>query len=144
MPAWLLALPFVALASDPHSLNQANVHLVGSRTGGAGGGGGSGTSTFICQPGSRCDIHSDSIGGPGGSGGDVLGGGARGSFRVVNVEPWDVLNIRSGPSANDEIVSTIPPDGRGVRRVGNCQGNWCPIAYGRARGWVNGRFLTSE
>ena len=32
-----------------------------------------------------------------------------GCFRVVNVESWDALNMRFGPSAAAAIVGTIAP-----------------------------------
>ena len=63
--------------------------------------------------------------------------GAR-TYRVVYVDPDDVLNIRSGPSVGYRIVGRIPPGGRGVRLVGHCQG-WCPVSYNGASGWVNPR-----
>jgi N-acetylmuramoyl-L-alanine amidase len=70
--------------------------------------------------------------------------GEASTYRVVNVAPNDVLNIRSGPDANLSIVSTIPPNARGVRIVGACTGQWCQIDYRGARGWVNRRFLASD
>jgi uncharacterized protein YraI len=72
------------------------------------------------------------------------GGPQSSAYKVSGVAANDVLNIRSGPDANSGIVSSIPPDGRGVRIVGGCSGQWCPIDYLNARGWVNRRFLVSE
>jgi N-acetylmuramoyl-L-alanine amidase len=66
------------------------------------------------------------------------------SYRIVNVTPEDVLNIRSGPNADVSVVGTIPAAGRGVQIVGACSGQWCEIDYRGARGWVNRQFLTSE
>jgi N-acetylmuramoyl-L-alanine amidase len=66
------------------------------------------------------------------------------TYRVANVAPNDVLNIRSGPNADLSIVGAIPGEGRGVRMVGACSGQWCEIDYRGARGWVNRQFLTSE
>jgi N-acetylmuramoyl-L-alanine amidase len=65
-------------------------------------------------------------------------------YRVTNVAANDVLNIRSGPDSNLAVVGTIPPDGRGVRIVGNCAGQWCQINYNGASGWVNRHYLTNE
>jgi hypothetical protein len=65
-------------------------------------------------------------------------------YRVGGVASNDVLNIRSGPDAGSAIVSTIPPDGSGIRMTGSCAGNWCPIVYRSAQGWVHRRYLTSE
>ncbi len=66
------------------------------------------------------------------------------TFRVARVANDDVLNIRSGPSADYSIIGTIPPNGRGVRIVGACAGQWCGVAYGGTRGWANGYFLIPE
>ena len=65
------------------------------------------------------------------------------TYRVIDVAPDDVLNIRAGPSMGHPIVGVIPPRGRGVRLVGHCQG-WCPVSYNGATGWVNGRYLATE
>jgi N-acetylmuramoyl-L-alanine amidase len=66
------------------------------------------------------------------------------TYKVTGVASNDVLNIRSGPDANSTIVDTIPPDGTGVRMVGGCSGQWCPVEYGNAKGWANSRFLVRE
>jgi N-acetylmuramoyl-L-alanine amidase len=65
-------------------------------------------------------------------------------YKVTNVAADDVLNIRSGPNADLTIVGTIPPDGRGVRIIGACTGQWCQVDYSGTQGWVNRHFLTSE
>jgi SH3-like domain-containing protein len=65
------------------------------------------------------------------------------TYRVVYVDPDDVLNIRSGPSVGYAIVGRIPPGGRGVRLVGHCQG-WCPVSYNGASGWVNPVYLAPD
>jgi N-acetylmuramoyl-L-alanine amidase len=66
------------------------------------------------------------------------------TWRVTGVASDDVLNMRSGPGANEGVVGTIPPDGRGVRMVGTCTGQWCRVSYQDATGWVNRRFLAAE
>ena len=66
------------------------------------------------------------------------------TYRVVDVAPNDVLNIRSGPNADLPIVGRIPPVGRGVRITGACSGKWCPIDYQGMRGWVNTQYLASD
>jgi hypothetical protein len=65
-------------------------------------------------------------------------------YRVIDVSPDDVLNMRSGPAANLSIVGTIPPNGRGVQLAGPCDNNWCMVDYNGIRGWVNRRFLSGE
>lgn len=66
------------------------------------------------------------------------------SYRVNGVYDSDVLNIRSEPNADSNVVGTIPPDGRGIRISGQCSAGWCPIQYNGVQGWANGRYLTKE
>jgi hypothetical protein len=68
----------------------------------------------------------------------------RTSFRVAGVDEDDMLNVRSGPSEFAETIGVIPPEGRGVKIVGECRDGWCPIVHGRTRGWVNGYYLVAE
>jgi len=74
-------------------------------------------------------------------------------YRVVNVEGWDVLNIRARRSANSRVVGEIPPRGHGIiAKAGDCRpydappgSRWCRISYYdgdyTARGFVKGRYL---
>ncbi|MGI9412333.1 MAG: SH3 domain-containing protein [Hyphomicrobiales bacterium] len=64
-----------------------------------------------------------------------------GTYRVVGVEVWDVLNIRSGPSVRFQVVGAMPPDAVGVVITGPCEGNWCRISYFAKSGWVNTNYL---
>lgn len=66
------------------------------------------------------------------------------AYQVAHVEDDDVLNIRNGPSEDHETIGEIPPNGRGVRIVGPCKIDWCPIAHGDAKGWVNRYYLMAE
>jgi N-acetylmuramoyl-L-alanine amidase len=66
------------------------------------------------------------------------------TFKVIGVVSNDVLNIRSGPDAATGIVDAIPPNGRGIRMMGSCAGQWCRVQYLNAKGWVNRRYLASE
>jgi Bacterial SH3 domain len=66
------------------------------------------------------------------------------SFRVSRVDAGDVLNVRSGPSEDYAAVGGLPPQGRGVKIVGPCRDDWCPIRYGQVTGWVNRYFLAEE
>lgn len=66
------------------------------------------------------------------------------SFRVAGVRSDDMLNVRSGPSEFHEPVGRIPPAARGVKIVGQCRGEWCPIRRGRLKGWVNSYYLAEE
>lgn len=69
---------------------------------------------------------------------------ARALFMVAKVRSDDVLNIRSGPSAEHDIVAGLPPGSRGVAITGACQTVWCPVQHERGAGWVNRSFLISE
>lgn len=76
-----------------------------------------------------------------------------GCFRVVNVESWDVLNVRALPSANERIVARIPPEGHGIiAQEARClpldrplPSRWCQIGYYdgdlTAYGFVKRRYL---
>ncbi len=66
------------------------------------------------------------------------------SFRVAGVAEDDTLNVRSGPSEYHPRVGAIPPASRGVRIVGPCRDDWCPIQHGRVSGWVNRYYLAVE
>lgn len=66
------------------------------------------------------------------------------SFRVSNVQYGDRLNVRTGPSEYHPRIGAIAPDGRGVRITGACRNLWCPIQYGRLKGWVNRYYLAEE
>jgi hypothetical protein len=65
-------------------------------------------------------------------------------FRVHGVHRTDVLNVRRGPSENHAPIAAIPSTGRRVEITGRCQDDWCPIRYGRVRGWVNSFYLVAE
>jgi hypothetical protein len=65
-------------------------------------------------------------------------------FRVVNVRGDDVLNVRSGPSADFEIVGELPPGSRGIAITDACRSRWCPVQRGSTTGWVNSAYLSPE
>jgi len=62
-------------------------------------------------------------------------------YRVVNVRSEDVLNVRSGPSADSDIVGELPPGSRGVAITSACRSTWCPVQHRAMSGWVNGAYL---
>lgn len=70
------------------------------------------------------------------------------SYRVVDVANDDVLNIRSGPNADEPFVGDILSNGTDINITGLSvkQGAdwWVPITYANNNGWVNGRFLEAE
>ena len=65
------------------------------------------------------------------------------TYRVVNVERGDVLNMRAGPSSDYSVIGSIPPTETGIRLVGPCR-DWCQVEYGGVSGWVNRNYLTVE
>lgn len=65
-------------------------------------------------------------------------------FRVYGVDSDDVLNIRSGPSADHAVMATIPPGATGVRITGQCIDVWCQVSYKSVTGWANRRYLVEE
>lgn len=65
-------------------------------------------------------------------------------FRVINVDPNDVLNMRIGPGTHNDVVYAIPADGRSIyKRTCTTSGGaeWCEVAYDCRTGWVNTHFL---
>ncbi len=76
-----------------------------------------------------------------------------GCFVVVNVPNWDVLNVRSGPSAGNPIVDYLPPGRHGiVSQSGPCipynialPSRWCPVTHYNGdrttSGWVKRRYV---
>ena len=65
-------------------------------------------------------------------------------FRVVNIRGDDVLNVRSGPSADFDIVGGLPPGSRGVAITSACRSAWCPVQHRATNGWVNSAYLAPE
>lgn len=65
-------------------------------------------------------------------------------YEVAGVEEDDVLNIRNGPSEYHDAIGAIPPSARGVKIVGACEADWCPVTHGSTKGWVNRYYLTPE
>jgi Bacterial SH3 domain len=62
-------------------------------------------------------------------------------YRVSFVEPFDVLNVRSGPSETFAVVGGLKPRTKGVRITGTCRIDWCPIRHRNIKGWVNRFYL---
>jgi len=65
-------------------------------------------------------------------------------YMVANVEGDDVLNVRSGPSTDFDIVAELQPGSRGVAITGNCRSQWCPVQHALTRGWVNRMYLADD
>jgi SH3 domain-containing protein len=65
-------------------------------------------------------------------------------YVVANVEADDVLNVRSGPSTDFDIVAELQPGSRGVAITGACRSQWCPVQHALATGWVNRMYLADD
>jgi SH3 domain-containing protein len=66
------------------------------------------------------------------------------AYKVANVEHDDVLNVRSGPSTEFDVIGALPPGSRGVTMTGTCQSGWCPVQHQSTRGWVNRTYLAID
>jgi Bacterial SH3 domain len=66
------------------------------------------------------------------------------SFSVAGVEENDVLNVRRGPSADHDAVGGIPAETSGVKIVGACRDDWCPVRHRKLKGWVHRFYLAEE
>ena len=66
------------------------------------------------------------------------------TYVVANVERDDVLNVRSGPSTEFDVISELPPGSRGVSITGACRSSWCPVQHRAASGWVNRSYLALD
>jgi uncharacterized protein YgiM (DUF1202 family) len=65
-------------------------------------------------------------------------------FKVAKVRSDDVLNVRSGPSAEFDIVGALPPGSRGIAVTSACRSQWCPVRHPSVSGWVNSAYLVRE
>ena len=64
-----------------------------------------------------------------------------GTYKVVHVASWDVLNIRSGPSVYYRKIGAIPPGSACVIKSGRKHGKWHQVSYAQTTGWVHSRYL---
>ncbi len=67
-------------------------------------------------------------------------------YRVTDVAGDDVLNVRSGPGVDSEIVATYDPTYDGVLTTGrgwntSTGSTWVEVTDAQFRGWVDKRFL---
>lgn len=71
-----------------------------------------------------------------------------GSYVVAGIARNDVLNVRSGPGTNYEVVAKLENGRTGLRIVGpavmNGATEWVPIALEDRTGWVTKVFLKAE
>ena len=64
-------------------------------------------------------------------------------YRVAEPIADGVLNIRLGPGASSQVLSSIPAGSRGVRMIGPCESPsagrppWCKVEWSNIVGWVS-------
>jgi hypothetical protein len=67
-------------------------------------------------------------------------------YQVVFVEEDDVLNVRTEPGVDNDVVAELAPNAVDVQIVGPGEvvtgSTWVPISAGTNTGWVNSRFLS--
>lgn len=64
-----------------------------------------------------------------------------GSYKVVRVANWDVLNVRSGPGTGFKVIQKLLPGEGCIIKTGERSGNWVRIQTGNGYGWVNRKYL---
>lgn len=68
-------------------------------------------------------------------------------FSVTGVDADDYLNVRQAPDTQSPIVTLIPYDGVGIRRLDGEESvgtqTWWRIKWEGKQGWVNKRYLSS-
>lgn len=67
--------------------------------------------------------------------------GCYGTFKVVRVAHWDVLNVRSGPGPDYRVIRALQPGEGCILKSGERRGNWVNIEMGGRYGWVNRKYL---
>lgn len=64
-------------------------------------------------------------------------------YRVTDVAATDVLNVRSGPGVEHQIIGSFAPGQTGVEVVGTTQDRrWGRVILGETSGWSSMRYLT--
>ena len=49
--------------------------------------------------------------------------------------------VRSGPGLGSRVIGRFPAKSCGVSLAGRCEGEWCDMALGETRGWVNSKHI---
>ena len=63
-------------------------------------------------------------------------------YRVTGVAATDVLNVRSGPGTEHQIIGSFAPGQAGIEVVGTTQDRrWGRVIIGETSGWASMRFL---
>jgi uncharacterized protein YgiM (DUF1202 family) len=65
------------------------------------------------------------------------------SYRTAYVAEDDVLNVRSGPGINFDIIGSLPPRATEIRITSpQAEDGWVEIAWDNLEGWVSRFYLT--
>ncbi len=120
-------------------LNPGSRPSVGADTGGASDAdtssgadtGGADTSAGLAGPGTSDDGQC---------------GHPHGNWRVIDIQDWDTLFVRSGPGKSYDHIDDLPYDATGVgivrcRSVSGYSQPWCEVRYKCVTGWVYQRYL---
>ncbi len=69
-------------------------------------------------------------------------------FKVVKVESWDTLNMRSGPGVKSEVIFRLPHHAQGITMAGGQQTvgrtQWVKISWQGKTGWVSKTYLAVQ
>lgn len=73
---------------------------------------------------------------------------AAGQFKVIKVESWDTLNMRSGPGVNNPVVAKLPHNARSIRMTGGSRTvgrtRWVEVSWQGNIGWVSKAYLGAQ
>ena len=72
---------------------------------------------------------------------DALACACCGTYKVVGVADWDVLNVRTGPGVRFHIKDTLNPGEGCIIQTGERRGNWVRVEARGDSGWVHRRYL---
>lgn len=73
---------------------------------------------------------------------------AASQFKVVKVESWDTLNMRSGPGVSNAVVVRLPHNASGLTMVGDSKTvgrtGWVQVSWQGNTGWVSKAYLGAQ
>ncbi len=73
---------------------------------------------------------------------------AAGQFRVVKVESWDTLNMRSGPGVKNSVVEKLPHNAKNLSATGARKTvgktHWVEVSWQGKTGWVSKAYLEPQ
>lgn len=67
--------------------------------------------------------------------------GAGASYRVIGLAADERLPLREGPLDTARVIAELPPDARGIAKLGTCRRPWCLVEHDGIKGYIQGRFL---